>query len=369
MKRIYLDHAATSPLRADVGLAMAECEGVFGNPSSLHGEGRRARALIDGARERVAGSLGCEFGEVVFTGSGTEAANLAVIGCALSNKDAGRRRVLFSAAEHPCVLGCRGWLERMGYVVELVPVDAEARTDPEALERALGPDVLLFAGMRANNETGSVGRTEAEGAACRLHGVLHLVDAVQWVPRPGDIAAWQADLVVVSPHKVGGPKGVGVLVVKAGTPCEAVTVGGGQERDMRAGTESVSAIVGAGVALSSQVGHGGVSAVRDLFESLLDGRFVRSVSGLRTAWHCHVRSQGIDSQIFLIRLDREGVSASAGSACSSGSIEPSHVLTACGFSDEEARCGLRFSFGPGTSLDDAREAAGRVNRVLDSLAP
>lgn len=368
MRRIYLDHAATTPLCAEAREAMSAVLDEFGNPSSLYEEGRRARALIDRSREAIAEELGCLFGEIVFTSSGTEAANLALIGVGLSR---GRRnKILLPVAEHHAVLNCATALARLGAEVVPVAVDKEARIDLDDLEAKMSDEVLLVACMSANNELGSLNPIEQVRRLCDRHGALMFVDAVQSMPTAETGRTWSADIVALSAHKFGGPKGCGILTVRAGTPVSPWAFGGGQERDLRAGTENTVAIVGTAAALPAWRRHDptAVQAVRDTFENALGEHLVRTVQTDRLPGHCHVLAPGSDSQVTLIRLDREAISASGGAACSSGSVEPSHVLLACGYSPSAAKSGLRFTFGPQNTHDEAIAAAEIVNRVTAPIA-
>ena len=335
--------------------------GEYGNPSSLYEEGRRARAAIDEAREVVSGALGCLFAEVVFTSGGTEAANLAIVGAALANEDAARRRILLGAAEHHCVLHTRPILERLGYRVESIPVDRVARVRLDELESMLAPDVLLVSLMSANNELGTIQPVDEVAVLAHRHGALYHCDAVQSlaIQSPKPKTQDRADLASYSAHKIGGPKGVGALFVRAGTKVKPLSVGGGQEREMRAGTENVAGIVGFAAARSAILDLQS-SPARDHFLDLLTAAgFIPTVPNRADALprHVHVRLPGVDAETMLIKLDRMGVSASSGAACSSGSLEPSHVLLACGYLAKEAREGLRFTFGPSTSVAEAEEAA------------
>jgi cysteine desulfurase len=369
MRRIYADHAATSPLDPAVAEAMLPWLDA-GNPSSLHFEGRRARAAIDEARERVTGALGCAFGELVFTSSGTEAANLALLGTALAHQGGTRDRILIGGAEHHCVLHTLPLLEKFGYRTELLAVDRFARLDREALASALGPDVLLVAAMHANNELGTVNEIGVIAEEVHAAGALLFVDAVQtFRSLPWTVRDLDADLLTVSAHKINGPKGAGGLYVRAGVKPLPLSVGGGQERELRAGTENVAAVVGFG--LASTLPRPSASPARDEFEAMLESKVVPSVpSGVeRLSGHSHFRLPGVRAESLLILLDRMGVSASAGAACSSGALEPSHVMLACGFSDEEAREGVRFSFGPRTTSTEGREAAARVLEAIERLGP
>ena len=365
--RIYLDHAATTALLPDVKVRMREAMERFGNPSSLHEQGRAAKHEIDWSREIVAEALGCLFAEVVFTGSGTEAANLAIIGCALGNEDSRRSRILLSAVEHHCVLNTRLLLKRIGYKVELIPVDRESFLDLKKYEAMLGDDVLLVSLMSANNETGAIQPLQEAIRLAHKHKIRVHSDHVQGflksIPNPIMLGA---DLVSVAAHKVNGPKGVGVLAVLNGTKIKPLVSGGEQEREMRGGTENVVGIVGFGEAI---LGHQSMK-LRVLRDRFLDS--LRSIGAVPTVAdrtrtlesHVHVRFPGVDAETLLIRIDREGVSASSGAACSSGSIEASHVMLACGYSEVEAKEGIRFSIGVGNTAEELGRAFEIVSRCL-----
>lgn len=348
-----------------------------GNPSSLHAEGREAKAAIDSAREILSSALGSLFAEVLFTSSGTEAANLAIIGAALKNDDSSRNRILLGAAEHHCVLHTESILRRIGYRVDLIPVDREARVAPTALQSMLRPDVLLVSVMHANNEFGTVNPIPELASLAHDAGALMHSDTVQsflaGIDVAGNDGAWQVgdldvDLVSLSAHKLGGPKGIGALWMRAGVKLQPLAVGGGQEREMRAGTENVAAIAGFGAAVKARQAEGrsDLRSARDQFmDSLVANGFVRTLNPATPALpgHAHVRLPGVDAETMLIRLDREGISASSGAACSSGSLEPSHVLLACGYSPQGAREGLRFSFGRGATPELAEIAAKQVTQA------
>ncbi len=367
MKRIYLDHAATSPLLAAAQEAMIPWLDT-GNPSSLYGEGRSAKAAIDQAREALSRALGCLFAEVIFTSGATEAASLAIIGTALANENPRRSRILMGAAEHHCVLHTRPLLERLGYRVEIVPVDREAKLNLNSLKTMLSDDVLLTCAMHANNELGSV--TDIAGAAslCRASGSLIFVDAVQTFGVPTlPLIGQDIDLLSITGHKLGGPKGAGALYVRAGTNIKPLIAGGGQERELRGGTENVAAIVGFAVAVGLRQEPSG-AARASFFEHLCEVDLLPSVQSLDALpFHCHVRFPGLDAETVVIRLDRAGIAASSGAACSSGSTESSHVMLACGYSQKEAREGVRFTFGHATTVEDAREAAHRVIEIVSAL--
>lgn len=372
VRRIYLDHAATTPVLPDVVAAMAPWLSEVGNPSSLHAEGRRAKAAIDQAREIVSAALGCLFAEVIFTSGGTEAANLAIVGAALANQDSRRRRILFGAAEHHCVLYTEPVLRRLGYDVELIPVDRIGRVRVDVFESIVGEDVLLVSAMHANNELGTLQPVREIGEIAHRAGALFHTDAVQtFLSLDWGVDDLGADLVSVSAHKVNGPKGVGALYVRAGTKLQPPVAGGGQEREMRGGTENVAGIVGFGEAvrvvprIEDRRGEASSAFLRSL--DMDDALLTVPEAADRLPGHVHLRIPGVQAETMLILLDRMGVGASSGAACSSGSIEPSHVLLACGYSSEEAKEGLRFTFGQETSAEEAREAACRVNEARGRL--
>ncbi len=385
MRRIYLDYAATTPLLPEAYQKMVPLETKeFGNPSSLYLEGRRAKESIDVAREILSESLGSLFGEVVFTSSGTESANMALVGVALANKNPARGRILMGAAEHHCVLGTRIFLERLGYKVELIPVTKEARIDLEVYEKMLGEDVLIVGIMHASNELGVINPVPYCAQKAHDKGALFYSDAVQTflMPLGPGQKRWTVDdlgvdLLSISSHKVYGPKGAGALYVRSGTQIEPLIYGGGQEREMRGGTENVSGIVGFAEAVKILQSRKGIweqkKTLRDVFLKTLTQessvKFVCSVNDFKDVLpgHLHLRFPGLSAESMLILLDRLGVSASSGAACSSGSVEPSHVLLASGYSKEEAKEGLRFTFGLETSLKDAEEAAQRVAMAASQM--
>lgn len=370
MKEFYFDYAASAPLGKEARAAMVSwLETDTGNPSSLHAAGLRAKQAIDESREKFAEHLGCEFGEVIFTSSGTEAANFALIGAALANENQTRNRILISASEHHCVLHCRPILERLGYEVVAVPVDKEGRIELTALSKELATgEVLLTAVMHANNELGTFQPVQRVAELCQQHGSLFFCDAVQTFAKLGSADQIGADLISFSAHKFGGPKGVGGLYVRAGTKLKPILAGGGQERELRAGTENVTAIVGAGTALNEWKKNAELDLAAE-FLSHLATDHVQTVSDrsdcLTTI--AHVRFPGITAETVLIRLDGAGVRASSGAACSSGSVEPSHVLAAIGLSEEQALEGVRFSFGPRLTVEDVHQGAELVSKSIEQI--
>lgn len=370
LSRIYLDHAATTALLPDVKTRITEAMERYGNPSSLHDHGRNAKHEIDWSREIVAEALGCMFAEVIFTGSGTEAANLAIVGTALANSNERRNRILLSSVEHHCVLNTRFILEKLGYQVELIPVDRESFVDLKQFEKMLGDDVLLVSVMSANNETGAIQPLKEVVSLAHKRKIKVHCDHVQGflkaIPSPVMLGA---DLVSIAAHKINGPKGVGVLAVLNGTKLKPLITGGEQEREMRGGTENVLGIVGFGEAI---LGHKSLKlrVLRDRFlDSLLKVGAVPTVKDRARTLdsHIHVRFPGIDAETLLIRLDREGISASSGAACSSGSIEASHVMLACGYTEAEAKEGIRFSLGVGNTAEELGRAFETISHCLNEI--
>lgn len=377
MNRIYADHAATTPMLLSVREAMMPwLETNFGNPSSIHAEGRAARAAIDEAREALSEELGSLFAEVLFTSSGTEAANLAIFGTALAAKesDNSRRTILIGSADHHCVLHTQERLELLGFRVVLAPVDRSARTDLDALDRLLDDDTLLACLIHGNNEFGTINPVREAVSMAREAGALTFVDAVQsFGTLPLNVDDLGCDLLGVSAHKVYGPKGAGALYIRAGTDVSPLIVGGGQEREMRAGTENTAAIVGFGAAIRAfprlETHPIRYPAAQAFLDTIGTANLTHALQGPgeMLPGHIHLWYPGISAESLLIRLDREGVSASAGAACSAGSLEPSHVMTAAGFSPIEAKEGLRFTFGRYQTRDEGQEVARRLKKVLEDF--
>ncbi|MCC6728023.1 MAG: cysteine desulfurase [Chthonomonadales bacterium] len=374
---IYLDHAATTPLAPEALEAMLPyLREAFGNASSIHEAGREARAAVDAARDAVAGALRVDYAEVYFTSGGTEADNLAVLGAARAAPP-GRRHIVVSAAEHHAVLHSAAALERQGFVVDRVAVDGDGRVDPDEVARAVTSDTALVSVMHANNEVGAINDITRVAAIAREHDALTHTDAVQsFGAVPVDARALGVDLLSVSAHKLGGPKGVGALYVRAGTAVEPLMYGGSQEREKRPGTESVAAIVGFGraveVAEERRAGEAGrLASLRDRFVELLQtaipGLRLNGPSERRLPNNVNVSIAGIDGAAALMALDRAGIAASSGSACSSGSIEPSHVLMAMGLPADLASSSLRFTLGRSTTWRDLEGAASALAGIAARL--
>ena len=370
MRRIYLDNNATTRVAPEVLEAMLPCYGeVFGNPSSIHGYGQEAKEALDLAREQVAALLNSEPNEIVFTAGGTESDNLAIRGV-MEAAPGTARHLVTSQVEHHAVIHTCQHLEKRGVEVTYLPVDREGVVDPEQVARAARADTRLISIMAANNETGALQPVRRIGEIARERGVVFHSDAVQAAGKIRlDPAELGVDLLTISAHKFHGPKGVGALFVRKGTRLRPLFYGGGHERNRRAGTENVPQIVGLGraaeLARKSMDREGErVRQLRNWFEQEVQRRVPEvSVNGQvdsRLGNTSNLRFAGAEAEGLIINLDLAGVACSTGSACSSGAIEPSHVLTAMGLSPAEAFECLRFSLSRDTSRED-------LARVLDLL--
>lgn len=367
MREIYLDHAATTPIAAEVQTAMLEamCE-AWGNPSSIHLFGRRARDLMDEARVTIAHALGCLDAELFFTSSGTESNNMAIFGSARV-APSHKHHLITTAIEHHAVLHACRRLQEDGWEVTYLPVDSQGMVDPDAVRRALREDTWLVSVMHANNEIGTIQPIREIACICRERGVRLHCDAVQTFGlldvKVEDLGV---DMLSVSAHKLYGPKGVGALYLRGGVKIAPLLVGGAQERELRAGTENVPGIVGfaRAVQLSEQVKQEQVERVGYLRERLrqrlqerlpdmqVNGNPRQSLPSILS-----VTFRGVSAESLLIALDQRGIAASAGAACSAGSIEPSHVLLAIGMDEQEAMSTIRLSIGRGNTLEEIETAA------------
>ncbi|HEU4751105.1 MAG TPA: cysteine desulfurase family protein [Acidimicrobiia bacterium] len=369
---LYLDHAATTPVRPAVAEAMAPFLGDrFGNSSGSHEVSRRAKNALEEARERAAFLIGARPQEIVFTGGGTESDNLALKGAALSGGTRGG--VVTAATEHEAVLETVDFLSRFGCPTRIVGVDRHGLVDSDALAAAVTNETALVSVMAANNETGTVqplGPLVAAVKAANPHTHFH-TDAVQaFAALDIDVDDWGVDLLSLSAHKFGGPQGVGVLYVRSGVLLEPVLHGGGQELGRRSGTHNVAGAVGMGTAMELAVAdrvrfRRDTAEARRRFEAKLSDRAERTVpEELTLPQHSHLRFGQINNETLLVLLDRVGVAASAGSACASGAATVSHVLEAMGLTPDEARRSLRFSFGWTSSIEDSEQAAELVLEAL-----
>lgn len=362
---IYLDHNATAPLRREALDAMRPyLDGPIGNPSSAHAAGRAARAAVEAARRAIAAALGAPPSAIVFTSGGTESNNLALFGAVPDPRGA---HLVVSPIEHASVLGPVRALERRGARVTWLPVDSEGRVSPDAVGAALQAETALVSVGWANNEIGTVQPIAAIGAVCRRQGVPLHVDAAQMLGKlPIDLGA--VDLCTVSAHKLGGPVGVGAVVVRRGVALRPLCVGGGQERGRRPGTENVPGIVGFAAALSAQPALSAAVAVRRerLWAglSMLDGIRRHGPTAECLPNTLSIGFDGVRGEALVAALDLEGVAVSVGSACAAGSGEPSHVLRAIGCDDAAARAGVRLSLGAATTDAEIDSAAAAVRRVV-----
>ena len=385
MSRHYLDHAATTPMRAEAVAAVTAELGRVGNASALHASGRAARRVLEESRERVAALVGAEPAEVIFTSGGTEADNLAVKGAYWGRADPDRRGVLVSAIEHHAVTDAALWLaQTQGAEVDLLPVDAQGRLDLATLTAAVSTRTALVSVMWANNEVGTVQPVAEVARVAHAAGALAHSDAVQAVGHvPVDFAASGLDLMSFTAHKLGGPVGVGALLARRSAALSAVLHGGGQERDVRSGTLDVVGVVGFAAALEAAVAGCVAEAAREVaLREELFGR-IRAVlpdvvrygaaaaedpaAGLPGV--LSVGLPGAPADAVVMMLDAAGVDVSTGSACSAGVAQPSHVLTALGAGEAEARSVVRFSLGhPSTSADLAAVSAALPEAVARARA-
>lgn len=380
---IYLDYNATTPVDHRVLEAMLPCfDDRFGNASSIHSAGQHARTAVDRARESVAMLIGAKPSEIVFTSGGTEADNLALLGLVAAAPQQSKKHVITTAIEHHAVLNACQELERRGIHATYVSAGADGTVDPDDIRRAITSETILISVMHANNELGTIQPIEEIGRVAAEADVYFHCDAVQSAGKlPLDVNRFGVDLLSISAHKIYGPKGVGALYLRSGTPLEPLLFGGHHERDRRPGTENVPGIVGLGKAAelsrtNLDVDASRISALRDRFETaLLDSIPDARINGNRALRVCNTTNitfAGAGGEALLIALDLEGIACSTGAACSSGSVEPSHVLTAIGLSDDEARSTLRFSLGTATTPEEIEAAIQVVRRVVDrirSLSP
>jgi cysteine desulfurase len=378
---VYLDHAATTPMLPAAIEAMTRHLSDVGNPSSLHASGRRARRVVEEARETIAGALECRPGDVVFTSGGTEADNLALKGTFWSRReeDARRTRILSTAVEHHAVLDPLVWLaEEVSAEVELLPVDRDGRLEVEALRDSIAREpesVALVSVMWANNEVGTLQPIDEVVALAAEHGIPVHTDAVQAVGAlPVSFSASGVDLMTLTGHKVGGPFGVGALVVRRELEVTAMLHGGGQERDIRSGTLDAPAIAGFAAAVEAAVKAQPEHAERmaglrdrlvDEVRRVVPDAVVGGHPTLRLPGNAHLRFPGCAGDSLLMLLDARDIECSTGSACSAGVAQPSHVLMAMGMDEEDALSSLRFSLGHTSSDADVEALAAAIGPCVD----
>lgn len=373
MGTIYLDHSATTKTDLEVAKLMSELMvDNFGNPSSVHSFGREARKVLDDARERVAKNIGAEPSEIIFTSGGTEADNIAIRGAALANRKKGKH-IITSTIEHHAVLDTCKALEKEGFSVTYVPVDEYGRVRVEDVKKAITDQTILISIMHANNEIGTIQPIKEIGALAKEKGILFHSDTVQSVGKiPVDVKELNLDMLSISAHKFYGPKGVGCLYIRKGARVEAISFGGSQERNRRPGTVNVPAIAGFALALDKAVSSldKEIPRQRYLRDKLIKG-IMNKVDYVKLNGHPEERLPNnvnlsfrfIEGESLLLSLDMKGIAASSGSACTSGSLDPSHVLLAIGLSHEIAHGSIRMSLG----IENTEEQIDFVLEVLPEI--
>lgn len=379
---VYADNAATTKISQRAKQAMLDCmEQYYGNPSSLHTVGQEAKTVLEEAREKIAGLLGASPREIYFTSGGSEADNQAILTAAYNGAKKGKKHIISTAFEHHAVLHTLKKLEKEGFEVTLLDVHREGLVRPEELEAAIREDTALVTIMYVNNEVGTIQPIRELGAICRSRGVVFHTDAVQAVGHiPVNVQEDNIDMLSLSAHKFHGPRGVGVLYVKRTIPVRNLIEGGAQERGKRAGTENLPAIVGMAAALEEAIAHMAednqktaylrdklIHGLTQIPHSCFNGDLEHHVAG--TANFCF---EGIEGESLLLLLDQQGICASSGSACTSGSLEPSHVLLALGVPVEVAHGSLRLSIGPENTeqeIDHILQAVPQVVARLRDMSP
>lgn len=376
MRKIYLDNAATTALSPKVLEAMTPyLTGVYGNPSSVHGFGQEAKRGLDIARAQVALALNCGPGEVIFTGCGTESDNTAILGAAEQYKSKGKH-IVTTSVEHHAVLHTCEHLEKQGYEVTYLPVDAFGRVSAQQVKDAIRGDTILTTVMFANNEVGTIMPIPEIAAVCREKGVLFHTDAVQAVGHiPVDVKAMGIDMLSLSAHKFHGPKGVGALYCRKGVRLPSLIMGGAQEKNRRAGTENVAGIVGLGAAIQLACENMAGNATR---MTILRDRLMRGLEEIpevklnghpteRLPNNVNYSIKYIEGESILLMLDMNGIAASSGSACTSGSLDPSHVLLAMGLPHEIAHGSVRLTLGDETIAEDIDYTVETLKRIVERL--
>ena len=375
--KIYLDHAATTPLDEEVLQKMLPYfTEVYGNADSLHGIGRKAMNAVDSARDTVADLLGAKSNEIYFTSGGTEADNWALRGGAYAQKAKGRTGVVISSIEHHAVLETAHELEKEGFDVTYLPVNDGGRVALNDLSAALNDNTGIVAIMAANNETGVLHDVKTMAKLAHEKGALFFADAVQAAPyMPLNVRDLGVDMLSFSSHKFYGPKGCGVLYIKGGVKINRLVVGGEQERGLRGGTVNVPSVVGLAAAYSKNVAtmsasNAKIATLRDLFLkeiSCLDGVYKNGEGEEALPSVLNLRFAGVRNEDFLYNMDLKGICVAAGSACASASVKPSHVLTAMGLTENEARESVRFSFGKNNTEEEIRFAAKTAVEIIQRL--
>lgn len=376
-KSIYLDHAATTYTKKEVLDEMLPYfTQEYGNPSSVHSFGRRTKKAIDEAREKTAKALNAKFDEIFFTEGGTESDNWAIKGVALANQNKGKH-IITSAIEHHAVLYTCQYLEKMGFEVTYLPVDKYGMVDPKQVEMAIRPDTILVSIMFANNEIGTIQPIKEIGGITKEKGVYFHTDAVQAVGHVNiDVNDMNIDLLSLSAHKFYGPKGIGALYIRKGTKLSPLLHGGAQERNRRAGTENIPGIIGLGKAIELACDHMETSdkKLTRLRDRLIDGIMARIDNVIlnghptsRLPGNVNMSFEFIEGESLLLSLDIKGIAASSGSACTSGSLDPSHVLLGIGLTHEIAHGSLRMTLGDDNTDDDVDYVLEVLPQIVDRL--
>jgi len=374
MRKVYLDHAATTPIDEEVLKAMLPyLKEKFGNASTLYSLGREAREAMEKAREIIARKLKVSPEEVIFTSGGTESNNFAIKGVAFANRNKGKH-LITQKTEHHAVLNVFEWLEKFGFEVTYLNVDKYGLVDPNDVERAIRKDTILVSIMHANNEIGTIQPIKEIGKICKEHGVYFHSDACQsFTKEEIDVKDFNLDLVTISSHKIYGPKGVGALIVREGVKIDPLLHGGGHEFGKRSGTENVAGIVGFGKAVEIAKKRD-VEQMRMLRDRIIK-RVMNEIEGVRLNGHPELRIcnnanfsfKGIEGESLVLRLDEHGIMCSTGSACSSKSLEPSHVLLAIGLKPEEAHGSLRMTTGKENTLEEVDYAIDVLKKEVEEL--
>ena len=375
MKIRYFDHAATTPVRPEVLEAMMPYyELEFGNPSSMYTVGRRAKKAIEDARTEIAKAINCEKKDVYFTSCGSESDNMIVKGIMCANKEKGRHMIT-TKIEHPAILNSCKWLERNGYEVTYLSVDSNGKISLQELRDSIRSDTVLVSIMYANNEIGTIQPINEITAITRQHGVIFHTDAVQAVGNVKiDVSAQNIDALSMSGHKIYAPKGIGSAYIKSGIKFERFVDGGHQERGKRAGTENVASIVGMGRAINLinnniNAYNTHIQMLRDFYiseiERKIDGAKLNGDRFDRLPGNANFSFKGIDAEQLLLNLDAYGICASAGSACTAGSTEPSHVLLAIGLNEEYIQGALRVTFGLSNCIEDVKYLVDKIKQFVD----
>jgi cysteine desulfurase len=376
--RIYFDYNATTPLAPDaIDAVTAATRDLFGNASSVHTFGQQAKAALDHARSSIAALIGGDPLEVVFTSGGTESDNFAIRGVADALEPTKRRHLITTAIEHEAVLNTLKALARRGWKTTILPVDQSGIVSPDRLREVITDDTALVSVMHANNEIGTIQPVAEMAAIAHEHGALMHSDGVQSAGKIGvDVRSLGLDLFSISAHKFNGPKGAGALWIKRGTRVQAILTGGKHERNRRAGTENVPAIAGMGAAARLAVAKldgesARVAALRDRLETgilrAVDGTAVNGARDRRVPNTSNISFERVEAESLLIALDLEGIAVSTGSACSSGTLEPSHVLRAMGFPPHRTQNSLRFSLGMFSTAEEADRVIEVLPRLVEKL--